>query len=135
MKKSLFFVLIFIFVAQTFSQTVPELIAPKNGAEISSESLILSWEKYEGKTYQLQIATDTTFDSPVEVIISDINGYVFKNLTSKLRYKKTYFWRVAFFTTSNTLEWSEVRSFTLGVYNFDTIKKGVKDFFKKAQKG
>ena len=135
MKKSLFFVLSFALISFTniFAQNVPTLISPKNGEEINSLFGIICWEKNESHTTcRLQIASDTTFDNIVEDVITDIPGFVLKN---KLGYKRTYFWRIAFFTPLSELKWSETRSFILGTWDINSTKKKVRDFWKKAIKG
>lgn len=82
------------------------LVEPEDSAEEQSTSLTFEWNEVSGAgDYQIQVASDSTFDdTEIDETVSDTSYEA-----SDLNEESTYFWRVQ--TTDNSADWSEIREF------------------------
>ena len=89
---------------------IPTLASPADNATGISLPPALSWYvATNAATYQLQVATSSTFANPV-ADISNITGN--SSPVSGLAYSTQYFWRVQAVNATGASGWSATRSFT-----------------------
>jgi hypothetical protein len=96
--------------------TVPAvaLISPSQEATNQSTSLTLEWEELSGiDSYHLQLATSSSFSSPVIDKTIKVVNYDAKDLENS----QQYYWRVQATGDSNNSNWSSTRSFTTEAQN------------------
>ena len=88
----------------------PLLTSPANESSDLSNSIEFEWEAAErALSYSLQISEDDQFEED-DMSIDLISGTT--QLVEDLKYKHTYYWRVAGLNLSGIGEWSEVYEFS-----------------------
>lgn len=88
---------------------VPDPVRPEDGAQQVAIQPELQWESEFGEFFDLQIAGDETFSSPViDETGLDETSFV---PGGDLEYEATYYWRVRSGTGSLLSEWSDTLSF------------------------
>jgi transposase-like protein len=104
---------------QTFSQIVPGTpvpSSPANAATNQSIHLTFSWATTaHGVTYQLQVATASTFpDSSIviDTLIPDNVSLTATCTVDSLKYNTKFYWRLNASSTDSTSPWSTVYNFT-----------------------
>ena len=94
--------------------TIPALSLPANGATGISTYPSLSWNASSGATnYTLQVSTSNTFGS----FVYNQSGLTSANrVINGLSYSNTYYWRVNATNSYGVSGWSNVWSFSTGVF-------------------
>ncbi|MDP4266265.1 MAG: PKD domain-containing protein [Bacteroidota bacterium] len=102
---------------QTFN--APELVYPDNNLILSDTNITFLWNELKDTSslYQIQIDTNTNFNSTVYNVFNIITPSFKTNLLSG----KNYYWRVKAFNGTNCSQWSIVRSFSF--FNPSSIGK------------
>lgn len=100
-------------VSQTRSFTtaalaVPVLTSPANNATNISRTPTLRWNTTGTLAYDIQVSTNSTFTSPLQLSSATTSVVVSQTLLSRTR----YFWRVRSKNNASTSAWSASRSFT-----------------------
>ncbi len=87
------------------------LVSPANGSQNLDQIVTLAWAQFSGAAgYDLQIATDESFTSPVQ----DLQGITSTSKEiSGLNYGTTYYWRVRAKLTSGYSNYSDVWHFAV----------------------
>jgi hypothetical protein len=96
--------------AFTKASVPPNPVSPGNGSTVSTEATF-HWTSAQGaRNYQLQVAGDPSFGSPLIQVTTDSSSYTTE---TTLPANKTLFWRVrANDATGQGLNWSATWSFT-----------------------
>lgn len=90
--------------------SVPDLLAPKNGAIDIDQMPALSWSPMaEATTYRLLVADNAEFNSPIIDVSVNDTGFA---INQKLDFNKTYYWEVRV-ESPLTGGWSTVANFTI----------------------
>jgi len=98
------------FTTQSVQDNIPAvtLVAPADGATDQSTTLTLEWENLADITeYQIQVASDSSFSSPV---VDQTTGNISYDV-SDLNYSQTYYWRVQASGDDDNENWSTIREF------------------------
>lgn len=86
------------------------LVSPSNGSTNQDVYIQLDWGTLTGSgTYQVELDTVNTFDSPEYQINETGNSYYYQ---SELLFGETYYWRVRACHINDTSEWSVIWSFS-----------------------
>ena len=89
----------------------PVLASPENGF-VTGPVLQLRWSQYEGAiSYRLQISQSRQFNA-LDIDQHSIRENYF-NITERMLWYSTYYWRVRASSVAGTSSWSEVRSFKI----------------------
>jgi len=99
------------FQTESGTQSVPSvtLTSPSDGATNFSTSPTLQWQSISGiSNYQVQLATSSSFSSPVVDQTASSTSYDVSGLSNS----QTYYWRVQATGDNDTQNWSNVWSFT-----------------------
>jgi Leucine-rich repeat (LRR) protein len=103
------------------NNTTVTLVSPSDGAGSQSTSPSLDWESVSGiNEYQVQLATDNSFSSPVVNETVSQTSYD----VSSLDYSQTYYWRVEARGDGDSGNWSSVYSFTTKAESNDDNNNG-----------
>ena len=100
-----------LFVANAAPAPVA-LIAPANGASGLGLSVIYNWNANPNTTYQIEIATDTSFANILETASGIVGGTYAAGIS--LQSQNTYFWRVKAANVCGGGGWPAAYSFTTG---------------------
>lgn len=99
----------FSFTTGTHSVSSVNLISPSDEAADQPTTLTLEWEEIASMDiYQVQVATDESFSSPV--VDEMVSETLYK--VSELEPNETYFWRVQVAADESNANWSAVRTFS-----------------------
>jgi mannan endo-1,4-beta-mannosidase len=97
-----------IVVDDSSSNPIVELSAPEDNATGVSINGSLQWSAIDGaSSYQVQLATQSDFNSPVIDEFSGTTNFE----TGTLQYSQTYYWRVQVDGDGESNNWSNIRSF------------------------
>ncbi len=96
--------------------TIPlgvELLTPIDTNIVSSadsSSIFFNWRSYDcpPSTYNLQVSTDSTFNTKV----TNVNGITASQLTKKVASGFIYFWRVKLYNGTTWGNWSPIKKFS-----------------------
>ncbi len=103
---------IITFTTESTTTTRVTLVSPKDGADVSTRSVLLKWEALQGiNIYRVQVARQNYFSTPV------VNKTVGKTSyqTSGLDDGRTYYWRIQAVNDRNSSNWSATYRFTINV--------------------
>ncbi len=96
-------------------QSKPNLVSPKDGLEGIPTVVKLVWDPVLSATsYELQVATNSSFSTGTIVFSDDAVGAAFKYVTN-LETGKTYYWRVRGKNMAGPGPWSDIWSCTTTV--------------------
>ncbi|MGY6521495.1 MAG: LamG-like jellyroll fold domain-containing protein, partial [Mongoliitalea sp.] len=106
----------------------PTLLAPAAHEVLIADQVGFEWNLLnENKSYQLQVATDSTFTS----LVKEVKGIEGAGLVlSDLAAEQTYFWRIRKGSDEQSTAWSEMRSFTLLAPFSNTNSEGLVGHWK-----
>ena len=106
----------FIIILGLCSDIYADLVYPENGVELNYTHIPFEWEQEsEAKYYQLQIATDISFND----IIYDIEDQSLIHILKEgIDWEHDYFWRVRGIKSDGVLsDWTDTYSFSIGSYD------------------
>jgi hypothetical protein len=81
------------------------LAAPGNGSSVNPQLAVLTWVSISPDTYQVQVASDSSFQSLV-VDASGVTNMLYAIPYGKLSDGRTYFWRVRAFRGAQSSGWT-----------------------------
>lgn len=109
MKKLYLLSLLILATIQSFSIGIPTLSSPSNGATNLNPNVSLSINSVSGATsYDFEIDVNSDFASAIL-----INRTTTTCPTSELQFGETYYWRARANNSTETSDWSALRTFTV----------------------
>jgi len=81
------------------------LASPQNASTVNSQMAVLTWVSVSPDTYQVQVSSDSSFQSLV-VDATGVTNMLYAIPSGKLIEGNTYFWRVRAFRGSQTSAWT-----------------------------
>ncbi len=95
---------------QQLPPVAPLLVAPLDGLSNAENAVFLEWTlTVEAELYELELATDPTFSSP---LVHDSHVVDSNYAVNQLDLGTTYFWRVRASNENGVSEWSDIWAFT-----------------------
>jgi len=106
---------VFSTVSQNINLTQPVLVSPNTTSQISSSSVLLTWQTVtDASGYEVQVSENMNFSS-ISFGQSSLTGTSFT--AQPLKSNVAYYWRVRAKSNAINSAWSEIRSFTTGTGN------------------